>query len=223
MKFSAMLMITVTMIFFCTDISAQKKITDGTITYDIVITTAGKEPQMTPAMASASTTIYLKNNFSRTDMVNSMGSESTIYDSKTGNAFILKDYSGQKLMITLTKENWEEKNAASSALVFDTTTETKTINGILCKKATAVFSNGKTLTVYFASSLIPANKDYNPMFRNLPGLAMEYEVEYGKSKYKYTVAKINYDVLQASSFEAPKTGYRVMTYEENKAIKKSGL
>lgn len=199
---------------------AQKKITDGTITYDIIIETSGKDPQLT---ANASITVYLKNNLVRTDMINSMGNESTIYDSKAGTAVILKEYSGQKLMITLTKENWEEKNRANSELVFEKSTETKTVNGIVCKKATAKLKNGKSLTVYYNEDVLPVNKDYNPLFRNLTGLAMEYEIEYGKSKYKYSVAKINYDAVLAANFEIPKSGYRVMTYEETKEIKKTGL
>ena len=47
------------------------------------------------------TTVYLKGNNSRTDMVSPLGKEITIFNSKSDNAVILKEFSGQKLMITL--------------------------------------------------------------------------------------------------------------------------
>ncbi len=55
---------------------------------------------------------------------------------------------------------------------------------------------------------------------NLPGLAMEYEIESGKMKFKYTLAKINYDPVQVSLYDFPTSGYRTMTYEENQNLKK---
>lgn len=191
---------------------------DGTISYDIVIEASGKDPQLSNA-ASATTTIYLKGNQTRTDMVNSLGNESTIHDAKTGSAVILKEYSGQKLMITLTKENWAEKNKAYNDIVFENTAETKVVAGYACKKAVANL-NGKPFSVYYAVDLAVANNAYNALFKNLPGIAMEYELESGKNKFKYQVSKISFDAVQGSKFDAPKSGYRVMTYEENKQIKK---
>ena len=67
---------------------------------------------------------------------------------------------------------------------------------------------------------MPANKEYDATFKNLPGLPVEYEIESGKMKFKYTLVKINYDPVQMSLFDFPTTGYRVMTYEENQNLKK---
>jgi GLPGLI family protein len=199
---------------------AQQVLTDATIQYDIVIQTANKEPQMADAIDGATTTVYLKATQSRTDMVSALGNESTIYDNKTGNAVILKEYSGQKLMITLTRENWEEKNKAYKDISYTIGTETKTILGYTCKKAVAHLKDGKQFTVYFSPDLKLSNTDYNTTFENLPGLAMEYEVVAGKTKFRYTVAKINTEPVLSSKFEIPKSGYRVMTYEENQQLKK---
>jgi len=200
---------------------AQKNISDGTLVYDIVIQTGGKEPQMADALDGATTTVYLKGTKSRTDMVNSLGNESTIHDSKTGNAVILKEYSGQKLMITLTSQNWIAKNKAYDDITFEFTNETKTIAGYTSKKAIAKMSNGKTFVVYYSPDIVVENKDYNSTFKNLPGLATQYEIENGKMKINYTLAKINFDPVPAAKFDFPKTGYRVMTYDESQAIKKT--
>ena len=143
---------------------AQKTLSEGTIVYDVVVNTGNKEPQMTDALDGATTTVYLKGSKSRTDMVSALGTESNIYDSKTGNAIILKEYSSQKLMITLTKENWETKNKAYSNVRFEFLPETKEINGYSCKKAIAKMSNGKTFNVYYTTDVVVYNKEYNYTF-----------------------------------------------------------
>ena len=81
-------------------------------------------------------------------MASTLGKEITIYNSKTNNAVILKEFSGQKLMITLTREKWVAKNKTYSNIKFDLTGETKTIAGYNTKKAIATMTNGKTLSVY---------------------------------------------------------------------------
>lgn len=203
--------------------TAQKTMSEGTIVYDVVVATGNKEPQMADALDGAVTTVYLKGTKSRTDMVSALGTESNIHDAKTGNAVILKEYSSQKLMITLTKENWEAKNKAYSNVTFDFSDETKVVNGYTCKKATAKMANGKTFVVYYTTDIVIENKEYNHTFKNLPGLAMEYEIEAGKTKIRYTVSKIDFNPVPVSKFDAPKTGYRVMTYEENQQMKKNGV
>ena len=62
--------------------------------------------------------------------------------------------------------------------------------------------------------------EYNPVFSSLPGVVLEYSILSGKTTFKYTLADINFDAVPSSKFDFPKTGYRVMTYEENKMLKK---
>jgi GLPGLI family protein len=198
---------------------AQKLLTEGTIVYDIAVQTGSKEPKMADALDGATTTIYVKNSQSRTDFVNALGSESTIHDAKLGNAVILKEYSGQKLMITLTKEDWAAKNKKYENLRFDLGNEEKTIAGYKCKKATATV-DGNSFVVYYNTEIAIANKEYDNTFKNLPGLAMEYEYQVGKLKLNFTVSKIGFEPVLAAKFDIPKAGYRVMTYQENQQMKK---
>jgi len=200
---------------------AQKTISEGTIVYDIAIQSGSTLPAKGDARDGASKTVYLKGSSSRTDQVTFLGNETNIHDAKTGNAVILKEFSGQKLMITLNKENWIEKNKHFGDIKFELTNETKIIAGFTAKKAIATMANGnKTFIVYYAPDLQVANKDYDPTFANLPGLPMEYEIEAGSLKFKYTVSKISFDPVLVSRFDFPKSGYRVMTYEENQQMKK---
>lgn len=198
--------------------NAQRNIAEATIVYDMEIQN-GSNAQA-GNLTGATTTVYLKGNNSRSDMVSALGKEITIYNSKANNAVILKEFSGQKLMITLTKDNWLSKNKTYSNIKFELTGETKTIGGYNTKKAIAKMPDGKTFEVYYTPELVPANKEYDPTFSSLPGLAIEYEIESGKTKFKYSLSKINYDAVQVSLFDFPTSGFRVMTYEENQNLKK---
>lgn len=198
---------------------AQKSISDATLTYEISIQSAQSKP-MANDLNGSNFTLYLKGALSRTDMASSLGNEKTIHDGKSGNAVILKEYSGQKLMITFSKEEWEEKNKKKNNIVFTLSNETKTLIGYTCSKAVAILKDGSILTVYYTKDLIASNKDYDPTFKSLPGLPLQYEFETAKLKFIYIASKIDFNPVPASKFEFPKAGYRVMTFSENKQGKK---
>ena len=65
-----------------------------------------------------------------------------------------------------------------------------------------------------------ANKDYNNAFAQLPGIPVQYEWESGKLKFTYTLSGINYENIPANKFDIPKSGFRVMTYDESQQLKK---
>ncbi len=94
------------------------------------------------------------------------------------------------------------------------------VAGFTCKKATATLETGKNIVVYFATEVLTVNKDYYNAFNTLPGIPVQYEMESGKLKFKYTLTGINYDKIPDSKFDIPKTGFRVMTYDENRQLKK---
>ena len=195
---------------------AQKTISEGTIIYEISLQSRNKEIKIDEGFAGATSTRYLKGGLSRTDMKTTLGTETTIYNSKTGNAAILKEYSGQKLMILLTKENWDEKNKNFDGLVFENSNETKVIGGYHCKKAIAKLKDGSSLSVFYTPDLVAINKEYDRSFLNLPGFPLEYELETAKLFFKYKLSSIDFNTVPALKFEYPQTGYRVMTYEETK-------
>ena len=105
------------------------------------------------------------------------------------------------------------------ALSFTYENEYKTIAGYNCEKAIGKLKTGETFTVYFTKELFPENKDFQYSNKALPGLALEYESTLGKSKVTFTASKISFDPVPASKFDVPKTGFRVMTYQESKGGK----
>jgi hypothetical protein len=215
-------LLTTTTIFFVHVFSfAQKTISEGTLTYNISMQSANKQP-LSNGLSGAAVTIYLKGALSRTDMVSNLGNERIIYDANAGTAVILREYSGQKLMITLTKENWQEKNRKSDGIIFSYTNEPKEILSYSCDKATAKLNDGSNLTVFYTKELNTLNSSYDPTFKNLHGFPVQYEFESGKLKFVYTLSKIDYNTVPASKFELPKAGYRILTYNENRIGNKEG-
>jgi GLPGLI family protein len=203
-------------VFTSLDSFAQKSLSEGSLVYSISVETGSTQPKMADMLDGATTTVFLKGNESRTEMISGLGSEATIYNATTGNGVILKDYSAQKLMITLTPEDWNKNNKKYDGITFENTGETAVIAGFNCKKAIAKLKDGSTFTVYYTTDINVTNKDYDYQFKTLPGLAVQYEMQTGKMKFKFTLAKVNYSLVPASKFEIPKSGYRVLTYEETK-------
>lgn len=206
-------------IVFVTNISiafGQKILTEGSIEYNISVETGSAQPKMADMLDGATTTIYIKGPQSCTEMVSGLGSEETIHDATKGGGVILKDYSGQKLMITLTADDWQKNNKKYEGITFENTTETEEIAGFKCHKAVAKLKDGSSFTVYYTADVSIANKDYDYQFKTLPGLPVQYEMQNGKMTFKFTLGKINYNTIPPSKFEIPKAGYRVLTYEEAK-------
>ena len=196
--------------------NAQKTLNDGTLLYNMAVETGSDAPKMADMLDGATTTIFIKGKQSRVELVSGLGSEASIYNASTQNGFILKDYSGQKLLITLTQNDWESNNKKYEGIVFENTGETSVISGFSCRKAIAKLKNGTNFTVWYTTDVTLGNKDYDPQFKTLPGLAVQYEMTSGKMKFKFTLTKVSYDAVSSSKFEMPKSGYRIMTYEETK-------
>ena len=200
--------------------SAQKKVAELTLVYDYSVSNA-KQPQAS-GTPNATHTVYIKGSKSRSEItnndVNNEFSSTIIFDASTGFGVILKEVSGQKLLIRLNPDNWKEKNSPYEGLVFKNSTETKEIAGYKCQKATAQTRSGATITVYYTKEILPDNREYEAAFRNLEGLPLEYELANGDLKIKYRLSRINLGPVPASKFDIPKSGYREMNYEDSKKM-----
>jgi GLPGLI family protein len=213
--------ILVLIISFCTAIplAAQKRISELTLVYETKVITGNAEPKIADAFDGATTTIYLKSNLSRSELVSALFSSTTVHDSKTGTAVVLREVSGQKLLIRMSSKDWQEKNARYAGITFKNTGETRDIAGYKCLKAEATMSDGSKFIVYYTPDIIPENKEYDYQFRNLNGLPLEYELTQRNLTIRYTVSKINLNPVPASKFDIPTSGYREMTFEESKKIR----
>jgi GLPGLI family protein len=201
-------------------VRAQKRISELTLVYDYSVTIEGGNKLA--GVGNASHTIYIKGNKSRSEMTNQLFSSTSIYDANTGFGVILKELSGQKLLIRMSPDNWSERNRMYDGVVFKNTGEGKVIAGYNCIKATGQTSAGAMVTVYYTKELVPENKQYDPLFRTLPGLPMEYDLTNGNVTISYRFSKMSLNPVPASKFDIPSSGYREMNYEESKKMNVGG-
>ncbi len=209
-------------VLFSLPLWAQKKLTEGSIFYDITISTSSEKPQNAEFLNGATNAVYIKPGKTRTEMVSSLGTQSTII-SQTGDKkdiTILKEYGEQKYMITLTPADWTEVNKKYENVTFTfDPSATKPIQGFAAKKAIGSLADGTSFTVWYTPDIVVDSKDFQYANKNLPGLALEYETTVGNLKVTYTVSKVSFGPVPATKFDMPKSGYRVMTYQESKGGK----
>ena len=209
-------------VIFSLPVLAQKKLTEGSVFYDITISTGSDKPQNADFLNGATSAVYLKAGKTRTEMVSSLGTQTTII-SQTGNTkeiTILKEYGEQKYMINLTPADWVDVNRKYENVTFTyDNAATKNIQGFVAKKAIGSMPDGTTFTVWYTPDIAIDGKDFQYVNRNLPGLALEYETVLGNLKVTYTASKISFAPVPAAKFELPKSGFRVMTYQESKGGK----
>jgi GLPGLI family protein len=193
---------------------AQRKIAEMTLSYDAKISRLKDEQPMEVAV----TNIYLKGPYSRTDMISSLLKTSTIFHEKDSAGALLREVSGQKILILMTKDQWKESNSKYEGIHFEYTPETKVIAGYTCKKAIGTLPDNTVFSVYYTPDLLPENKIYDYLFRDLKGLPMEWEQVQGSVKILFTLSKISMNPVPRSVFDIPKTGYRQLSYEESKKL-----
>jgi len=198
-------------------VSAQKKFTEGTISYDIVINTGSDKPQNADFFDGATSAVYIKGAKSRTEMISPLGTQSTIIDGSNNSVVILKEFGEQKYMINLSPADWADANKKYADISFTYVPDSiKTIEGYTCKKAIGKLKDGTMFTVWYTTELNPVNRDFQYANRSLPGLALQYETVMGNLKVTYTVSNISFNPVPASKFDLPKSGYRVVSYAESK-------
>jgi len=192
-------------------VNAQKQVGELTLIYNSVIMHTDDASRKINSITS----YYLKGHLSRAEVSNNIFSSTTIYDSKAGSGVVLKEVNGQKLLIRMNEENWNQKNSRFNNLKFTKTTESKTIAGYLCNMATTSTPDGYEISVYYTKDIIPENKSYDPYFKNLDGLPLEFEIKKGTLHIRVTLSSINMNPVPASKFDIPTSGYRELTYEES--------
>lgn len=195
--------------------AAQKKVSELTLVYDYSIGNAKPGE-------NATHTVFIKGSKSRSEIASTMFSSTVIYDASTGFGVILKEVSGQKLLIRLNPDNWKERSRLYEGVVYKGTGETKEIAGYKCQKATGQTKSGATITVFYTKDLLVENKEWEPAFHGLDGVPMEYEFNQGPIQIKYRISRVSLNPVPASKFDIPKSGYREMTYEESKTMKIGG-
>ncbi len=189
-----------------------KIISDCTVVYDVSVDDSKADPKVVKAMSGATKVLYVKGSKTRSELISSNFMQTIIYDNKTDSTIILRDFGNTSYISFLDLEKRKEKNKKFEGVRFSNSDETKTILGYMCNKVTSKLKDGSSYSIYYAPSIIPSNRGYEYQFKDLPGFALEYEVETedGKSRIKYTATKMTLTPVASTKFDVPKSGYRVL-------------
>lgn len=191
---------------------AAKLISDCTVFFDVTAEGPKGEAQVIKTMEGTTKVVYIKGTKSRSDLITRSFKQSTLTDSKTDSTIILRELGNTKYISYLTGKKIKEQNDKYTGIAFSNTTEKKIILGYECRKVIAKLANGSVYNVFYTSSIVPANKQYEYQFKDLPGFVLEYEEESAdaKTRIKYVASKISLDPIPAAKFDLPKTGYRIL-------------
>lgn len=193
---------------------AQKLLSEGTIQYDVSVQTGTNNPKMADVFDGATALVLIKGSHSRSELKSAIGSSVTIFDSRTGNGVVMREFGAQKLLIRMNRQNWTDRNKKYDGIVFTKTGETKKIAGYNCEQAIGKLADGSSFTVFYTTEIRVENRDYDAQFKNLPGVPLEFESTVSNIKVKYTASRVSFDPVPIQRFEIPTSGYREMTYEE---------
>ncbi|MEO7530556.1 MAG: hypothetical protein ABIS69_04065 [Sediminibacterium sp.] len=193
-------------------VCAQRVVADCTITYAISTEEGSADKDITESLKASTKTVYIKGNDSRTDLVSPSFTQSLLYNKTTGNAVILREIGNNKYMTKLDNAKWITENKKYEGMSVSLSSgETKTILGYECKKAVIQMKDGSAYTLFYATAIVPSVKEFEYQFKDIPGFVLEFESqETDSKKIKYTATKINLSPVQASRFDVPTSGYRLL-------------
>lgn len=163
----------------------------------------------------ATKTVYIKSNNARIDLVAPAYAQSTIYNKSTGMATVLRSFGEDKYMTSLNTKQWRKLNMPLDSMQIQLTTDSISVLDYSCKKALLQLKNGTTVTVYYTTAIIPSVRDYEYMFKDIPGFVLGYEmVDDLGLKTIFRATQINlYNPVAASKFDIPTKGYRILSVE----------
>jgi len=190
----------------------QRVVAECTITYAISVEEDNSiDKELLASLKATTKTVYIKANDSRADLVSPTFKQTVLYNKASGAAVILREIGPNKLMTRMDNAKWANENKRYEGAVMTITPETKTILGYECKKATIRLKDSSSYNLYYAPNIVPSVREFEFQFKEIPGFVLEYEAQVpdGK-KITYTATKINFSPVQASRFDVPVNGYRLL-------------
>lgn len=212
MKNSLRLLIVFSLFFSKVLAQDSKLVSECTVLYDVSIEDAKADHSIAKQMVGTSKTVFIKGTKTRSDLETPNFKQTMIYDSKNDSTIILRELGNTKYISFLDGNKRKEKNKKYEGIIFNKTSDKKTILGYDCNKVIAQLANGSSFDVFYTTSIIPSNTGYEYQFKDLPGFVLEYEgqLENGNVKVKYSASKITLLPVPFAKFDLPKIGFRIL-------------
>ncbi len=197
--------------FSISSFAQQRIVAECTVTYQISLEESNLNKEVQTALQHSSKTVYIKGNDSRVDLNSPSLLQSVIYDKTNGTAVILREFGSNKFMTKLNNKEWRLANKQFDGMTIHFVNETKNILGYECKKAILHLKDSSVFNIYYATTIAPSVREFEYQFKDVPGFVLEFDVkEEGASIVRYKATKINLSPVQASKYDIPTSGYRLL-------------
>jgi GLPGLI family protein len=173
-------------------IAQQRIVAECTVVYKVESQDASDASMRQKAIK----TVYIKSNNARIDLVAPTYSQTTIYNKTTATATVLRSFGDDKYMTPLNAQQWRKVNLGLDSIQMLITPDSISILDYTCKKAVLQLKDGAQVIVYFTTAIIPSVREYEYMFKDVPGFVLGYEMqdEAGVKKY-LELHKLIYTIL----------------------------
>jgi GLPGLI family protein len=196
-------------------VSAQEKIKEGKVTFEINIENEEEMNDQMLAMMPKEMVVYFKDDNSRGEMDMMGGKVITITDGKSGETVSCMDLMGKKQAIKTTREDADKERAKMGEYEVKYSDETKELAGYKCKKATIVFKDvekSEPIEIWYTKDLeIKNSEKYS--WKGIDGYMMEFSVNQKGMGMKFTCTDVKKQEVNDDMFKIPE-GYTVITQEE---------
>jgi hypothetical protein len=102
--------ISLTGLFFTTGVTAQKMYNEGTVIYNIVVSTGSNQAKAADLLDGATQKMFIKGQLTRTELKSILGTGITIRDSKSGTGVTLNEYGDDKVLTRMNKAELDDAN-----------------------------------------------------------------------------------------------------------------
>lgn len=205
--------------------SILAQVTNGHISYKMDISSDDPDMAMAVSMMQGSKMeMYFKEKATRVEMsMGAMMNITSITNENSGDVLVLMSGMMGKNAVQTTIAETEKSNAEGMPK-YDVTfsDETKVIEGYTCKKAILTDEEGNENVFWYTEEITMSKKGQNYLNEQIPGMAMQYDMNNGGLKMTLTVTKVETTLDKKSSkslFEISiPEGYTVMTMDDLKMM-----
>ncbi len=206
----------ITMVSIMPLAKAQKVPFTGTIVYDVK--TVGDVPEQAQGMMPTEMTMKMTPDKMLEVMHSSMMDIKIFFDATAKVSNTLMDMMGQKFNIKhSTAELEDQKKKLGAVTTVKLSSDTKTILGYNCKKATITVKtndgNAVTSDIFYTEDIDQSQFSLSNSFPEVAGLALEFTMNQGPFNLRVTVKSIKREDIPASVFIIP-ADYKQVTQDE---------
>ena len=218
MKKIQTLLMAILSLCFTVDGRSQDVLGEGVIKMEIT-EVSSQVPELEMMKGTTSEYHYnADNSLVLASMMGGMVQMTTLMDNETEDLILLFDMMGNKMLVESTKAERDSLQGGGGdipdiEITYDDT-DTKTILGYNCIKATWSTPDGLTFNMYVSDEIQANNQLIQGLqYINLNGFPLEYIIETPQMGLTYTTTEI-LDEVDSSVFEINTDGYQVFSLEE---------